>query len=316
MIVTSPLRGAITALVGVAATVAAGRTTNGEATTDGRVLASGSAEATLRLSDPDGNLIRMLDVETDPLLNLAWSPDGQLLAVGGFLSFRTRPPGSNAIPGVVRLVRRDGQLLATIRTQQTGGKFLHLIWSPDGTMLAGGAIDFYLWRMDGTVVATLRQTGTPAPAMAWSPRGDRIAIGDENGRLLIYEASGKILTSAGAFGPVRDVAFSPDGRTLAIFSGNGISLLATASPDAAPRLIHDGTIKPGLRHAANLAWSPDGTRLVTATRDGVLRVWSADGTPLATLDGCSGEILRIAWSPDGRTLVAGSQQNAACLWRP
>jgi WD40 repeat protein len=205
-----------------------------------------------------------------------------------------------------------------MQSQLTGGKFMHLAWSPDGAMIAGGAIDFYIWRTDGTVLATLRNAGIPAPAMDWSPRGDRLAIGDENGLMHIYDANGKALKTVGAFGSgaVRDVAFSPDGRILAIFSDKGVFLLATDSPNADPRPIHDGTSKPGIQHSANLAWSPDGMRLATATRDGVLRVWSADGTPIAILDGCPGEILRIAWSPDGRTLVAGSQQNAACLWRP
>jgi WD40 repeat protein len=282
---------------------------------DGRTLATSATDGQVLLWTAEGELVRTLAAELDTVLSVAWSPDGQTLAVGAFVTSRSTT--ARPFSGVVRLWRTDGQLLTTIRTQMTGGKFVHLDWSPDGTMLAGGAIDMYLWRVDGTVVAPIHGGFTPAPAMDWSPRGDLIAIGNENGVLFIYDANGKPFTSVGEYGggAVWSVAFAPDGRTLAIFSDKGVSLLATDSPGAKPRLIHDGTTKAGIRDTANLAWPPDGTRLATATRDGVLRVWSAVGTPLATLDGCPGEILRVAWSPDGRALVAGSQDAQVCLWR-
>jgi WD40 repeat protein len=286
---------------------------------DSRILATAAGDGATLLWSADGELLSTLADEPDTVLSLAWSPDGQLLAVGAAVT--TRSTTARPFSGVIRLWRPDGTLVTTIRTQQTGGKFVHIHWSPDGTLLAGGAIDIYLWRADGSVVAQLHGSFTPAPAMAWSPRGDLIAIGDENGILLVYDTNGKLFTSlgnvgSGPLGAVWDLAFSPDGRTLAIFSHNGVSLLPTANPGAELRPIHGGAIKPGIQHSANLAWSPDGTRLATATRDGQLNIWSATGIPLLILDGCPGEILQVAWSPDGRTLIAGSQAAAICLWQP
>jgi len=281
------------------------------------MLASGSAEATLRLSDQDGNLIRTLDVGDDPLLSLAWSPDGQLLAVGAFQSQRSRPAGGNAIPGVVRLVRPDGRVVATLRTEQTGGKFLHLAWSPDSATIAGGAIDFYVWRADGTLVATLLKGTIPAPAMARSPDGNLIAIGDENGFIHLYDASGKAIANIGALGSgaVRDLVFSPDGRTLAAISGGDVRLIDLARPTDEPRAIYRAEQSQWTRSFSNLAWSPDGGRLVAATPDGALRVWSTDGTVVALLEGCPGFIAQVALSPDGKTVVAGVQDGAVCVWR-
>lgn len=275
---------------------------------DGRTLATSAADGATRLWTAEGVPLGTLAAEPDPVLNLAWSPDGQTLAVGAFVAAGS--PTARAFSGVVRLWRPDGRLLVTMRTEMTGGKFLHLFWSRDGAMLAGGAIDFSLWRADGTVVATLRQGGTPAPAMDRSPRGDRIAIGDENGVLVVLTGEGRPFNAARE-STIRQLAFSPDGRTLAVFSDRGVSLLDMADPAAAPRLIRQF----GQMTYSNLAWSPDGTRFAAATPEGIARVWDADGTPRAILEGCLGEILRVAWSPDGRALVAGSQKGAVCIWR-
>lgn len=85
-----------------------------------------------------------------------------------------------------------------------------------------------------------------------------------------------------------------------------------------------------------LVWSPDGSRFATSSgagnasdttvhlwqADGVLRVWDADGVPVAILEGCGNAIAVvgwsaiavIGWSPDGRTLAAGTHEQQVCLW--
>lgn len=67
-----------------------------------------------------------------------------------------------------------------------------------------------------------------------------------------------------------------------------------------------------------LAWSPDGTRLASASSgqpDRTIRVWNPQGLLLATLQGHTGSILSLAWSPNGDTLASGSADQTVRFWR-
>jgi WD40 repeat protein len=62
------------------------------------------------------------------------------------------------------------------------------------------------------------------------------------------------------------------------------------------------------------AWSPDGLRLATASRERVT-VWeAASGRELLTLAAHSGIVTALAWSPDRRWLAAGAQDGTTKVW--
>lgn len=65
----------------------------------------------------------------------------------------------------------------------------------------------------------------------------------------------------------------------------------------------------------SLAWSPDCKQVATASDDGTVRVFFADGRGRPTeLHGHEGALHTIAWSSDGRRLVSSSADGTARVW--
>jgi WD40 repeat protein len=64
-----------------------------------------------------------------------------------------------------------------------------------------------------------------------------------------------------------------------------------------------------------VALSPDGSRIVSGTDDGMAKVWDArTGTTLFDLKGHNGEVSSAAFSPDGSRIVSGSRDSTAKVW--
>ena len=65
----------------------------------------------------------------------------------------------------------------------------------------------------------------------------------------------------------------------------------------------------------SVSFSPDGTRLVSGSRDGRAILWDVEtGKQMASLEGHRGAVNAVSFSPDGKTLVSGSRDGRAILW--
>ncbi|HEX3527144.1 MAG TPA: WD40 repeat domain-containing protein [Thermoanaerobaculia bacterium] len=86
-------------------------------------------------------------------------------------------------------------------------------------------------------------------------------------------------------------------------------------------LLHPGRIwrllsPPGPHEELwHVAWSPDGRRLVTTGRDGVVRLWDLEGNngPV-TLGSHEGGVSTAAWDPAGRRVLTASFDGSAKIW--
>ncbi|MEA5625955.1 NACHT and WD40 repeat domain-containing protein [Nostoc sp. UHCC 0251] len=115
---------------------------------------------------------------------------------------------------------------------------------------------------------------------------------------------------AETFGGVLSVAFSPNGKLLAIGDTNGEIHLRQLA-DGIQVLICKG-------HSSwviSLAFSPDGKTLASSSGDYTLKLWDIDtGQCLQTLQGHEQEVWSVAFSPDGTTLASASDDQMVKLW--
>ena len=213
-----------------------------------------------------------------------------------------------------------------------------LAWSHAGSDLAVGADHglLQLWRVSGTphlvrALTTLRPTKKHPTegieSVAFSA-GDRLIAASDSagpsgafpypttGRIAIWRTrTGAPVTPALNLGsPTDDLAFSPDGRRLAVALADGPVLILDASNGRQVRTIHPHESESG--GTDSLAFAPNGT-LATGTDSGVVQLWNpSTGDPIGhPLDAAAAPIASIAFDRSGqRFATAGGPEGGLKLW--
>jgi WD40 repeat protein len=119
----------------------------------------------------------------------------------------------------------------------------------------------------------------------------------------------ELYLSLGHTAEITDVAWSPDGRTIAT-GARDHSVILWDVATTRPR----GTLRGHTSGIRQIAWRPDGKLLATLDAGEIGFLWEAtSGRRLARLEGVQALNRALVWSPDGMTL-AGGRVEEVVLW--
>ncbi|MDE0300468.1 MAG: WD40 repeat domain-containing protein [Candidatus Poribacteria bacterium] len=146
-------------------------------------------------------------------------------------------------------------------------------------------------------------------AVAFSPDNTKVAVSDI-GEVKLWDirTQSSVLTLHGNTGLVFAVAFSPDGKKLAV-AGSALKLWDVETGKAL-RTLADRDLR-----VTSVAFSPDGKSLATVAEDKTVKLWDVEsGKNIDTFMGHRDGVLSIAFSPDGTTLASRSNDHTIKLW--
>jgi WD40 repeat protein len=283
------------------------------------MLAAGCGDRSIRLWDVA--TIRPLPINLNHeswVSSIAFAPDGKSL-VAGSADARVIVWDVRSGKEVVALERNPESF--TGRGQLRGNTW-SVAYAPDGLSVAGGDNEGLVKVWDvatGRVIHTLwSRRSRFAYSMAFSPDSRTLAVAYDNGPVGLWDLETGQEARAIALPPDAyyfiSVAFSPDGKMLAIGTGK--------ERQSGEVLIWDiarGTLSKTLRGhtypVLSIAFSLDGRSLVSGGQDMTLRLWdAASGREMARLTEHRNTITCVAFSPNGRTVASGGYDDTVRLW--
>jgi WD40 repeat protein len=272
---------------------------------DGAYLASGGAAGSaVSLWHLASGRRRKLPAMGNGLLTLAFAPTGPALGVlYNWYHARVWPDPAG-----------DGEHYIT----PGGGP---LAFRPDGEVFAMVHYDLSyhraelrFWTLAKEQVAAV-QLPEFVQLRTWSPTGPVLAgirgnlpgnIGATHVDLIHPDRVPAVTNLTTMTGHCTDLAFSPDGSTLAVATGERIQRWELELPSVLPALKgHD-------RMVNSIRYLPDG-RLLSCSNDGTVRTWDGDRC-VDVKDWQLGELTTLAVARDGMRAAVGSKSGTILIW--
>jgi WD40 repeat protein len=275
---------------------------------DGQQIVTASRDRTAALWDAStGKPLRRFQEGHEYLVSwAAFFPDGRRLATGaGDNSVRIWDLTAGTQLGIFAPVGRVGALAI----------------SPDGNLLATTSpyteIKIYDTKSAKLITQLVGHT-SEVSALSFSPTSERLASGDEEGKVLVWQRDKSSLAwncehnLLGHTGSITGLRFAASGMRLVVGSGDhtcGQWDLSTG--EELPHLV--------LKHPEWVSWldiSPDGSRVLTTCDDGTARFWSlSDAKQLATVPSPGKPFNSVGFSPDGlKAVLTAAEDKFVHVW--
>jgi WD40 repeat protein len=257
---------------------------------DGKILASSGFDLFVKFWDvATGRLMGQVST-TDTPNSLMFSPDGTKLAVASnlvvvlidTLSMRVEPSVQEA-GGDSLAFSLDGNQIyvnssGSIKIIDANAGIVTLTFPDPFALVPTTSIS-----ADGSIVSVTYESPEVVEGFTLSPHGTEMITytidrspnnnaGAENVRLATWDATtGKYLSEIKFSGElIRTIKFSPDGTLLAIGNRDEVWVWDTSNWKVKEKFVgHIGDI-------ADLAFTPDGTKILSAGSDGTIRLWALE----------------------------------------
>ncbi len=287
-------------------------------------------DSQIRFLDKNGQSIGSIPNGTAPVRSVAWNKSGRLASTGD--------------DATVRLWNLDGTQVAISRTHTK--QAFSVSWHRSGNQIVSAGWDQSVQVWD--LVSDKTQSFQGHDPVAWNPVGEEIAwsLGNdvqvgkpgETPRLFrghtgivlgnAWSATGKQFASSDGTGEVR--IWNLDGSDGTIMRAEGslvamkwhpeLPILATAS-------LFSGNIQlwkanGQLRSAwkthsqgiLSLAWSPDGERILSSSKDLTIRITKTDGSTIGELRGSHSAGNAVDWDRMGNRIATGHSDGTIHIW--
>ncbi len=199
--------------------------------------------------------------------------------------------------------------------QATRGWIAHLAWSPDGRLLAcGSAGGVALWR--GSLdggQVFIKGHNGPVKGVAFAPNGATFATASADTDVKVWD----LRAYSPDMNPVTTYTAFPDAVEKVIFTRTGAAI-ACGVDGTVRRLLPDGRALTLYAHddeANTVALGGDGTLLASGGRDNACRLYDLKmGKPLGVIQAHSDWVRTVAFHPSEPRLVTASRDHSARLW--
>ena len=251
------------------------------------------------VESPSGFSLRSQRTLSAHIGRIAWSPDGEKIAC----------PCQNSVVHIWNTEQdKSAGELVTFPHSATC-----VAWSPLGEVLVAGAGPFiHFWNMRTGDIRVVRAHSGLITSLKWSREGNRLVSTSWDKTVRIWDEAGQCLATWRAPIDINAASWDPESKKLAV-AGDYTCIFVVSDPCSHPTT---ELLREHSNWILDVAWTPDGVRIATGSRDATIGLWrAATRRKTNSLEGHSDAVSSISFSHDGRFLASKSLDGTLNIWR-